>query len=407
MLMQRTAAGAAFLLLHLTGCGFDRPGVVWTASTDTLASGAVRVVHEPPSSGIEPTWVMEEEVRIGALDGDGPDSFGQIKGLVVDAEGRIIVLDAQAQELRVFGPDGAHLRTLGRRGEGPGELRNANGIMLASDGRVWVVDPQLGRMSVFDVEAGFETSYRWDVRQWGWVWGGVLTGDGRVLVPSNAQWGGERWQALLVYDQQMELLDSIPVERLPGMDADYASAFRWEAGGMRGFIPVPFAAQPQRVLTGGPGYWLTADGDPAYRISHWGVGGDTTLVVETRRPPIPVTAAERDSAMAHVREFLRERGSETRPDWSKIPDVRPAVLGLFISGEGDIWVEVATPERDATTWDVYAADGRYRGTAVTPLRPYRWVPPVIRGDRFWALVTDELDVQYVVAGRIRSADGPG
>jgi hypothetical protein len=397
------AVAAAALVL--TGCGFDRreAPAVWSVTVETRPDGAVRVVNTPPASGIDPTWMVEEDFRIGALDDDGPASFGQIKGLAVDDQGRIVVLESQAQELRVFGPDGRHIRTLGRRGEGPGEMQNANGLLMAPDGRVWVADPQLGRMSVFDIDTGYVESHPWRARQWGWVFDGVIDPAGRVIVPSNAQYGDERWQVLRIYDAAMEIQDSVRVEALPfGPGAEHPSAFRWEAvgGGLMGYISVPFYAQSQRVVTDGPGYWLTVDGDPSYRVVRWEAGRDTALVIETRRPAIPVTAAERDSAMASVRETVRERGGEARLDPSRVPPVRPAVSDFFVSADGDLWVHAATPDPGLATWDVYDATGRYRGTAVGALRPYRWVKPVIRGDRFWAVVTDELDVQYVVAGRL-------
>jgi hypothetical protein len=403
MLRRRPSLTAILAVGVLAGCGFDRPAAasLWSITVDTLESGAVRVAHEPPADGIEATWVVEEELRIGALDGDGPTSFGQIKGLVVDDAGRIVVLESQAQELRVFGPDGGYLRTLGRRGEGPGEMRNANGILLTPDGRVRVVDPQLGRVSVFDIDAGFVESFPWQVRQWGWVFDGVLDEAGRLLVPSNAQVDGERWHTLRVYSPSMEPLDSILLQKAaPMSQTDAPGAFRWESGGSWGFVQVPFYAQAQRVLAGGPAFWGTEAGDTSYRVRRWTAGGDTTLVVESRRPPLTVSAAQRDSAIAHIRDFIRDRGADTRQDWSKIPDTRPAVLGLSLSEAGDLWVRAAVPAEGVTTWDVYAPDGRYRGTAVGALEVHPWVKPVVRGDLFWAVVTDDLDVQYVVAGRL-------
>lgn len=53
------------------------------------------------------------------------------------------------------------------------------------------------------------------------------------------------------------------------------------------------------------------------------------------------------------------------------------------------------------TFDVYERDGRYAGTAVTSLDPYAYVDPVVRDGEFWAIVTDEFDVQYVVRGQLR------
>ena len=50
-------------------------------------------------------------------------------------------------------------------------------------------------------------------------------------------------------------------------------------------------------------------------------------------------------------------------------------------------------------------DGAYLGTAgLEPgLDLFDRVAPVVRGDTVWLIATDELDVQYVVRGRIRAS----
>ena len=112
---------------------------------------------------------------------------------------------------------------------------------------------------------------------------------------------------------------------------------------------------------------------------------------------MPVTAAERDSAIA----ALRERGAPDL-DWSRIPAEKPIVQSLFVDESGRVWVRVTTPDT-LTTYDVYLSDGRYDGTAVTSLDIPTWWQPLVRGDLFYTLVTDELDVQYVVRARITRA----
>jgi len=50
---------------------------------------------------------------------------------------------------------------------------------------------------------------------------------------------------------------------------------------------------------------------------------------------------------------------------------------------------------------VYDRDGRRAGGAATALAVWPYVTPVVRGGEFWAVVTDELDVPYVVRGNLR------
>lgn len=403
--MSRPTPG--LLLLLLTACGLaDRPPT-WTIATDTLPNGALHVVNTPPESGIEPTWVIEEELRIGSLDEEGPSSFGQVKGLAVTEDGRIAVLDAQARELRVFGSDGRHLATFGRKGAGPGEFEEAFGLMLSPEGQLWVPDHRNARMSVFDPAAGFVRSYPLTLLSRGFIWGGVMAPDGRVLKPSITL-GEDRHSVLRVYDGEMNLTDSLRLPEYADIDEDdpaHVYTYGSREAGHWGMVGVPFYPQNIRVLDPAGVFWSTAFGDPAYRIFRWRPGTmDTTLVLETGRPPVAVTAAERDWALGPITERLRQAGAPA-PDPGKVPAVKPAVQSMFVDGDGRLWVRAATPD-SLITYDVYERDGRHVGAAVTWLNIFPYLTPVIRGDRFWALVTDELDVQYVVRGRLRPAASP-
>src|SRR5690606_26641798 len=146
----------------------------WTIVTDTLPSGALHVVNTPPASGEDAPRMLEEEVRIGSVDGAGPTKFGQIKAIAVESAGRIIVLDSQAQEIRVFDRDGQHLATYGGKGGGPGEFQNAFGLMQTGTGLLYVPDQRNARMSVLSVDRGFLTSYPLRLLRWGFVWDGVM-----------------------------------------------------------------------------------------------------------------------------------------------------------------------------------------------------------------------------------------
>jgi hypothetical protein len=392
-----------------TGCG-EAPGATgWTVETDTLPGGTVRVVNHPPPAEVGPDWTLEEELRIGAVEGEGPATFGEVKGLAVTDDGCIAVLDAQAREVRVFAPDGAHLITYGRQGEGPGELQAGYGLMLGPEGRLWVPDNRLDRMTVFDPDSGYVDSWDFTILRYGYIWGGKMTDEGTVWKPSMTM-AGNRDPFLRVYGPGMTLLDTLPMGMRPDVDPeDPPSSFYWEApdGMPRGYIGVPWYPSGQTSLDPAGAIWATERGDPAYRIKRWVPGGDTTLVIENRRPPVAVSEVERDSAIDYVRDHLRERGADASRDWSRIPEHKPPVSGMFVADDGNLWVQIATPAADSiTAFDVYEPDGRLAGTLVTDLRP-QGTPgapaPIVRGDRMWAVVTDELDVDYVVRARIVDA----
>ena len=136
---------------------------------------------------------------------------------------------------------------------------------------------------------------------------------------------------------------------------------------------------------------------------HLATHGGTALTVETHPPPVPVTAAERDSVIAPMRDMLSRMGA-AEWDWSRIPGTRPAVEDIFESAEGNLWVR--TPSTgDGVLFDAYSEDGAYLGTAslgpdLGGLSLFERVAPIVRGDLVWLIVTDEFDVPYVVRARI-------
>lgn len=387
--LLQTLTSAAIVAL---ACGESSPAADRAVVRDTLPSGVERVINRPPPRGA-PTWTLVEEIRVGTVEAGQPESFGEIKGLAGLEGGGFAVLESQAMEIRVFAADGSHLATHGQQGEGPGEFVGANGLMLDSFGRIWVPDSYAARMSVLDPEDGFLESFQFTSFVRGWVWTGAMTADGRILKHSAS--------TLRVFDSTMTEMPSLA---LPPAAEDVGdedpSIFLVESPSGWQVRQVPFYPGGATAFDPSGAMWSAAFGDPLHRVHKWMPGGDTLLVAVTERPPLPVARAERDSAIADVRAWLQEQGVEIEADWSRIPDVKPAVQGLFTSAEGNLWVLTSSPG-GGVAYDVLAPDGAYLGsTAPAPLETVFWLSPVVRGDAYWTVVFDELDVPYVVRARI-------
>jgi hypothetical protein len=401
----RVSLGLALLALSVIACGGTggEPADEWQITRTTLPGGAAHVANVPPAGGVEPTWALEEELRIGTVEGTGPTVFGVLKGLAVLRDGRIAVLDGQAREIRVFGPDGGHLATHGRPGRGPGEIEDAWGLMVGADDRLWLADGRNSRLSVFDAADGLVRDHALQLTSMGYWWNGVLTEEGRMLLPAYTG-GPDSREIIRVYDRGLTVVDSLPLAPPTGRDpADDPGTYVFEgSGGTRMFTSVPFYPGLQRILDPRGGAWSTSAGDPAYRIGHWVPGGDTTLVIETQRARVPVTTAERDSAVEQLRASAARVGAQAG-DWSRIPALKPSVASLFLADDGRLWVR--THSVPGTEYDVYERDGGIAGTVVTALDVLSRPAPVVRGDHLWAVVKDDLDVQYVVRARLVPRSG--
>src|SRR5687767_3257483 len=99
---------ACIAAVALCGCTDKQPpSSKSSVSFDTLANG---IVVTRNGAEIGPTdWTVAEVVRIGAADSDGPQAFGSIWDVHIDALDRVYVLDNQAKDIRVFDAKGTHV----------------------------------------------------------------------------------------------------------------------------------------------------------------------------------------------------------------------------------------------------------------------------------------------------------
>ncbi len=89
---------------------------------------------------------------------EGPANFGRVRGVAVTPEGDVLVLDDDAQEVRVFDSAGRLVQSIGGLGDGPAEFRYANGIELFGDRSLIVSSRGSKQFKVFR-----ETETGWDL----------------------------------------------------------------------------------------------------------------------------------------------------------------------------------------------------------------------------------------------------
>ncbi len=398
----RRTLGSAGSLLIVAWCGFVLAGCagegrtaadLWEGTVDTLPGGAIEVNN--PSHGIwdsTTAWQVVEEIRIGTLEGTGPDLFGRIAALEVDRAGRFYVLESQSQELRVFDPTGLHIRTIGREGGGPGEFKQAIGMAWSSVGQLWIVDPGNSRISVFDTTGVYATMQR---ILGGYVmmpWPGGFDDAGRLYhygLDLDAEPGGRF--VMVRFDTLMNPLDTI---RMPQPPDDRYFELQSEGGSMRAGIPYS-AGITSRI--GPRGYlWFANTGE--YRVFKRAVEGDTALAVSRDFEPLPLTGVEVDSAIADLEWFTRQGG---RVDRSRFPSVKPAISTLYVDDESRLWVvPVVDAEDRGRLLDVFDEAGRYLGRVRLPFRLSGGPIPLFRNGCIYGVTTDEFDVPYVVRARV-------
>ncbi|NIP82581.1 MAG: 6-bladed beta-propeller, partial [Gemmatimonadetes bacterium] len=343
-------------------------------------------------------WTLTDELRIGTVDGDGPELFGRIRSLAVDGGGRIYVLEAQAQEIRVFDGDGAHLRTIGREGGGPGEFARALHMEIGPDGDLWVVDPQNNRLSVFDTAGTYLEGHAMPGGFTLIPWPGGFDRHGRYHYPVPRRSEGEFRVGLARYDADLRVVDTLALPTDP-VEREY-----FELRSDQGFAraSVPFAGSFQRRLSPDGTLWgmLTDE----YRMFELSPTGDTLRTITRAYEPLPVTGEDVAAAREDLEWFTEQGG---RVDLGRIPSHKPAVEDFVFDDQGNVWVwPVVEPALDGRELDVFDPVGRYLGRVTAPVPIARRPFPVIRDRMMVAVTRSELDVPYVVRLRIDKGREP-
>lgn len=404
----RTTATAtalvALALATLAACNgegaSDRTPADAVSTTVDTAGGVVRVVN----AGTAPEWELQPVTSIGPtsiLGGQAPNEFGRASSVALDPAGRAVyVADQLSCEIRAFGLDGAHLRTMGRCGEGPGEFSPFFYSIAWAGDRLLSFDLGAGRIGEISAE-GEWLGQRRTVAAMGASAEIRFYPVGRNQVYATelgrsreAGRLGRRWVG---HSAEGETADTVEV--LPGA-GDRGVMCEWGEG-MISFFEVPYGAM--RVQHPGPdGLGWSAMTDE-YKIVATR-GADTVRVVERVLPAEEVSDMEWNAVEEEWDQWIAERpGASCDPRRPVRPAAKPVVADLFWDLGGRMFVEVA---RDGGNyWEAFDPDGALVGRLPAPPRregigTSSLVPPAFGNGLVATIRQDSLDLDHVDVFRI-------
>lgn len=378
----------------------------------TALAAACSAGRDAAPSEVE-SWTLEgPTLRIGTLD-EGPEALTSVADLVSGPSGEVFVLLPQDHQVRVFDASGGgFVRSIGREGQGPGELQRPQALGFLGD-TLWVQDPGLRKVALYTAagellgdraypgvevpDEGLTTSF-----------GGPLPG-GSSLVLTSAAFQSD----LEGTDHPFPVLVAPP----PGAGGPDTVAYRNlahdraifidQAGGQIVSVSVlrqMFSDQTlwdvsqdgrDLVLVDRP---VAEEAVPAtFRLTRVTVDAeaDTVFSVEVPYEPVPVPAAHVDSVLAPL---LDGPLSEDRVREALfLPETYPPVSHVVAGTDGTVWVAREERPGRPVAWQVYGPDGSLLARLEAP--PGLIVHQVDRTG-LWGVVTDELDVPYVVRYRV-------
>ena len=393
---RRVAPVGCVALGLLAACASDAR-VGEGIAVDTL-NGVVRIVNlaSTPAASRPAAELSEAPLRIGRVDGEGPDVFGEVDVVAVGPDREVYVADGVALEIRVFSAGGEFLRAFGRQGEGPGEFEAVDGLVVGADGSVWVRDPRLARVSRFGPDGAFEDSFRLERSFFIFSDGTTFWRDsaGRVydrIVTSTGIDEPDRY-GLVVYAPDAAPDTVFVVTHRP------RRTFAREGDRTVLGMNAPFSPQPLVAVSAG-GTIAAGLGD-SYRIVVTNRVGDTLRLFARELEADPVSDAEGAAALERLRARAEEMAPGATLDDVDLPGTKPSIVQIHADGRGGWWVGRYRGERDPddptaalpTEYDVFDGTGRLLGgVTVPPVLVYQIGPDYVAG-----VETDPLGVQYAV-----------
>lgn len=206
----------------------------------------------------------------------------------------------------------------------------------------------------------------------------------------------------------------LPVPDYGNLHARGFAGYLTGGGGGRvvpGLERAPFEAAPAWDLT--PLGTVIGGEGGRYLLHETTAEGDTLRVIRRERPRRPVPPPERADSLAALQERIEAIpvsmedlfGTSDLAARGEVPDSLPAFIGIQVTGEGDVWVEL-WPRRPGTrVFDVLDPAGELRFTMQVPVALADVPSVVARGGRAVGVVRDPLtEVQRVVVLELPEPD---
>lgn len=338
----------------------------------TLAGCGVSPAADSGGREPFPTWTLAErpQVDIGGAAADGPAMFFGWMSATRLSDGRIVVADGGSGELRIFGPDGRHLRTMGGKGGGPGEFNVLMWVGRFAGDSILAYDESTRRLAAYGpsgdyagtVSLALPNTPRFPVVIGAFADGRILARPGFDRVFGR----GERRDTVpvLIYTRTGERADTAAT--LPATERWFVATPEWATTWEVGFGREAYAAVAGDLAVLGS--------SDAYAVGLLDAGARRPRWLRAERPAAPVPEADVAAWRARLAGQVQGRLAEQRRrQVDEIPhrDTYPAFAGLAVSAAGDYWLREYPPAGDLDAparWVVYARDGTPRARVTTPAR---------------------------------------
>ncbi len=403
---------AVSISLFVVACGAAEQGSERAVEVDPVvrdSSGVAIVENIDPARRPDLRWSLSPEpiLSLGSLGDERPEeAFGEVRDAGRLSDGRVLVLDAQTQNIKVFSENGTYLDTWGRRGEGPGEFSGVWRLWVLPGDTIAVPDRGARATHYFTPRGDWIGSARFPLSQVRSPGDGVFQSccvpevplhDGSVVwrfaqsFRNEPVWQYARAESFLV--QPSGEVDTVRVG--PTTDGGRQRAARADLSGRLA------------VTTNGNAIVYGTGERPEYQIV--APSGRLERIVRWSRTEARVSASDAEDYHRRYAEWISPEGVVDpavmeRVRGRPISDVVPTYGYLVGDGEGRVWVlDHWNPFDQPAEWPalVFGPDGRWLGHAILPSLPRQIANGFLVTTRLGDLDEAYVDVWAVEEPRIR------
>lgn len=327
-------------LALLAACGNEQPDAAIDVEAQSLP---------------EHTFSLADSIGIEL--GDSAYVFGSVMDVEILPNGNIIVLDGTCCKIRIYSPEGEHIRSFSGRGSGPGELLNPFNFYNWGNGEVSVIDVYSGGIHRFTTE-GEWLGLDLQITNASFINPIVIAEDRFVSFKSRFSQEGDA-----IYATAFVALFPMSVE--PEVTY-WEETVPWDPTNLGNLANELlfnnfYTADP---VTGR--IYVSPFNEDNYSILCFEADGTSAGTITADYTPVPKTPEEIQSEKNFIEFFLRNSESNNpnmNYDCTPWPN-HLAVIGLSIGPDGNLWAQRGG--MDVPTFDIWDVNLELVGTATIP-----------------------------------------
>ena len=347
-----------------------------------------------PNTQAVPQWAGSVDLSIGSLAGTH-DQFGQVTGVTLDGQGRIVVTDGENDLVSVFDSTGRFLFRFGRKGGGPGELNGPCCPLVDRGGTLWLRDGLNARYNGYhlsDTGATYLFQRRMNHPARGYRAPVTFDRVGALidvgLVPTSA--GASIFR---VHEDSSGAVSA--VDTIPAPPRDSTGEYALARDDVTFAVVQPYG--PRFLVAHAPGGgWATALSSH-YRV-RWVDPADSLWHIQRDLIGPALSERERTVADSSLTAQAASLGVSRASLPFGVPGSKPPLDALFLDGLGRLWVQLSAADAGSSRADVYAPGGHRVAMAEWPGN-VKLAGGFVGGDFAYGVRTDSLGVEQVVRVR--------